>query len=53
MINIHYKNGFVDTVQKDQYSTYSYDGKMFVLYKDNKAIAFINCECVSGIYINE
>lgn len=53
MITIHYRGGFTDTIEKDKYTEYKYDGKMFIVFKNEKAIAFINCAETVGIFIGE
>lgn len=53
MIKILHKGGFTDTIGKEQYTEYKYDGKMFIIFKDEKAIAFINCSEIVGIFIGE
>lgn len=33
MLNIHYKNGLIDTVTRDEYDDYTYDGKVVMIFK--------------------
>lgn len=33
MLNIHYKNGLTDTITRDEYDDYTYDGKVVMIFK--------------------
>ena len=50
MLNIHYKNGLTDTVTRDEYDDYTYDGKVIMIFKNGTMIALINIDSISGIY---
>lgn len=50
MLNIHYKNGLTDTVTRDEYDDYTYDGKVIMIFKRGNMIALINVDSISGIY---
>lgn len=51
MLNIHYKNGLTDTVTRDEYDDYTYDGKVVMIFKRGNMIALINVDSISGIYL--
>lgn len=51
MLNIHYKNGLTDTVTRDEYDYYTYDGKVVMIFKRGNMIALINVDSISGIYL--
>lgn len=51
MLNIHYKNGLTDTITRDEYDDYTYDGKVIMIFKDGNMIALINVDSISGIYL--
>ena len=51
MLNIHYKNGLTDTVTRDEYDDYTYDGKVVMIFKRGNMIALINIDSISGIYL--
>ena len=44
MLNIHYKNGLTDTVTRDEYDDYTYDGKVVMIFKGGNMIALINVD---------
>ncbi len=48
MLNIHYKNGLTDTVTRDEYDDYTYDGKVVMIFKRGN---MINVDSISGIYL--
>ena len=50
MLNIHYKNGLTDTITRDEYDDYTYDGKVIMIFKNGTMIALINIDSISGIY---
>lgn len=50
MLNIHYKNGLTDTITRDEYDDYTYDGKVVMIFKNGRMIALINIDSISGIY---
>lgn len=50
MLNIHYKNGLTDTITRDEYDDYTYDGKVVMIFKNGTMIALINMDSISGIY---
>jgi hypothetical protein len=52
MLLIVYKNGCTDTIAYNEYSDYTYDGKVFMVFdKNNKMMALINIDSISGIYL--
>lgn len=51
MLNIHYKNGLTDTITRNEYDDYTYDGKVIMIFKNGKMIALINIDSISGIYL--
>lgn len=54
MLLIIYKNGCTDTISKEEYSDYTYDGKVFMVFdKAGKMMALINVDSISGIYFKE
>lgn len=53
MLNIHYKNGLTDTITRDEYDDYTYDGKVVMIFKRGNMIALINVDCISGIYLKD
>lgn len=54
MLLIIYKNGCTDTIADNEYSDYTYDGKVFMIFdKNNKMMALINIDSISGIYLKQ
>lgn len=54
MLLIIYKNGCTDTISKEEYSDYTYDGKVFMVFdKTGKMMALINVDSISGIYFKD
>ena len=54
MLLIIYKNGCTDTISKEEYSDYTYDGKVFMVFdKAGKMMALINVDSISGIYFKD
>ncbi|MXP77219.1 hypothetical protein GN277_18105 [Lachnospiraceae bacterium WCA-9-b2] len=51
MIKIVFKNGRVDEWSKEEYSDYKYDGKCFIVIKDNQWIGFYNMDSITSITI--
>lgn len=51
MLNIHYKNGLTDTITRNEYDDYTYDGKVIMIFKGGNMIALINVDSISGIYL--
>lgn len=51
-MTIHYKNGMTDTLTKDMYDKYTFDGKVFLIFKNKEMIALINIDSISGIYFD-
>lgn len=49
MITLIYKNGLRDTIPKDMYTSYTYDGKALVITKNQDIKAIINLDCVSCV----
>lgn len=52
MIEITLKNGLYDTWKQDQYTDYIYDGKCFIIIKENKWIGIYNLDSVVRIAID-
>ena len=53
MIKIVLKNGCVVKWTREEYSDYKYDGKCFILIKDERWISFYNMDSVVSIIIKE
>lgn len=51
-MTIHYKNGMIETLSKSMYDKYTYDGKAFIIMKNNDMLALINIDSISGIYFD-
>ena len=48
---IVYKNGLSDTVLREDYDEFNYDGKVITIFKNGCMIAMINVDSVSGVYL--
>lgn len=48
---IVYKNGLSDTVLREDYDEFNYDGKVITIFKNGCMIAMINVDSISGIYL--
>ena len=46
-----YKNGLSDTVLREDYDEFNYDGKVITIFKNGCMIAMINVDSISGIYL--
>lgn len=53
MIKIVFKNGSVVKWKKKAYTDYKYDGKCFIIIKDEKWVGFYNVDSVISIIIKE
>lgn len=51
MITITSTNGQVYTWNKEKYTDYTYDGKCFIVVKDDKWVGFYNIDNISTIII--
>ena len=49
MIEINFKNGEVSHYKDNEYTDYKYDGKYFIVIRDNQWIGFYNLDCVMCI----
>lgn len=52
MITIITKNGFEGKWDKGEYTDYAYDGRCFIVIKDDKRVAFYNIDCIKSIVID-
>lgn len=53
MLYVVYKNGLSDTVAKNDYDEFNYDGKVVMIFKNGCMIAMINVDSISGIYLKD
>lgn len=51
-IEITMKNGNVVTWNKDEFTDYAYDGKMFIVVKDHIRVGFYNIDNVISIVVS-
>lgn len=53
MIKITFKNGNVCTWGKPQYTDYKYDGKCFIIIKDEQWVGVYNIDSIISVAITE
>lgn len=51
MIRIVFKNGSVAKWKKKEYTDYKYDGKVFIIIKDEQWVGFYNMDSVVSVII--
>lgn len=52
MITITAKGGTEAKWESDEYTDYYYDGKCFIVIKDNIKVGFYNIDCIKSIIID-
>lgn len=53
MIKITLKNGNICTWEKPQYADYKYDGKCFIIIKDEQWVGIYNIDSIISAVITE
>lgn len=53
MIKIIFKNGSVAKWRKKEFTDYKYDGKCFIIIKDERWVGIYNMDAVISIIIKE
>lgn len=53
MIKIVFKNGSIAKWKKKEYTDYKYDGKVFIIIKDEQWVGFYNMDSVVSVIIKD
>lgn len=51
MIKVVFKNGSIAKWKKKEYTDYKYDGKVFIIIKDEQWVGFYNMDSVVSVII--
>ena len=53
MMEIKFRNGEIARYKDDDYTDFRYDGKYFMVIRDNKWIGFYNLDSIMCILVHE